>query len=36
DQEAEQLATTQTQFFLNVVTNAQNYLQPPVESDDKV
>ncbi|STY60987.1 Alkanal monooxygenase alpha chain [Mannheimia haemolytica] len=36
DQEAEQLATTQTQSFLNVVTNAQNYLQPPVESDDKV
>lgn len=36
DQEAEQLATTQTQFFLNVVTNAQQNLQPPVESDDKV
>lgn len=36
DQEAEKLATTQTQFFLNVVTNAQQNLQPPVENDDAV
>lgn len=36
DEEAAQLATTQTQFFLNVVTNAQQNLQPPLESDDKV
>lgn len=36
DQEAERLATTQTQFFLNVVTNAQQNLQPPLESDEAV
>ncbi|MFB6349768.1 LLM class flavin-dependent oxidoreductase [Moraxella sp. ZJ142] len=34
DEEAESLATTQSQFYLNVVTNAQNKLQPPAKSDD--
>lgn len=29
-QEAEQLATTQQQFFLNVVRGSQQLLQPPV------
>lgn len=33
DAEAQQLVTTQTQFFLNVVTNAQQNLQPPMASD---
>ncbi|OOH88597.1 luciferase [Pasteurellaceae bacterium 15-036681] len=36
DELAEQLATTQTQFFLNVVTNAQQNLQPPMASKDDV
>ncbi|OOF58062.1 LLM class flavin-dependent oxidoreductase [Rodentibacter myodis] len=36
DKEARQLATTQTQFFLNVVTNAQQNLQPPLSSDNEV
>lgn len=36
DEEAKQLATTQTQFFLNVVSNAQQGLQPPLPSDDDV
>ena len=36
DAEATQLATSQTQFFLNVVTNAQQNLQPPLASDDEV
>lgn len=34
DKEARHLATSQTMFFLNVVTNAQQNLQPPVENDD--
>lgn len=34
DEEAKSLATSQTMFFLNVVTNAQQNLQPPVENDD--
>lgn len=34
--EAEQLATTQTQFFMNVVTNGQQPLQPPLENNDAV
>lgn len=33
-QEAESLATSQTQFFINVVTNARQNLQPAVESDE--
>ncbi|WP_109078894.1 LLM class flavin-dependent oxidoreductase [Aggregatibacter kilianii] len=36
DVEATRLATTQTQFFLNVVTNAQQNLQPPLASDAEV
>ncbi|OBW94461.1 LLM class flavin-dependent oxidoreductase [Gallibacterium anatis] len=36
DEEAQHLATTQTQFFLNVVTNDQQKLQPPVTSDDEI
>lgn len=36
DEEAARLATTQTQFFLNVVTNAQQNLQPPMASDNEV
>lgn len=34
DAEAASLATTQTQFFLNIVTNAQQQLQPPVASEE--
>ena len=34
DEEARKLATTQTQFFLNVVTNAQQNLQPPTENEE--
>ena len=36
DEEAAMLATTQTQFFLNVVTNAQQDLQPPVADEEAV
>ena len=36
DEQARQLATTQTMFFLNVVTNAQQALQPPKASNDDV
>ncbi len=36
DEEAKSLATTQTQFFINVVTNAQQKLQPPMSSNEKV
>lgn len=36
DEEAESLATSQTQFFLNVVTDTQQSLQPPVANDDEV
>ena len=36
DKEARQLATTQTLFFLNVVTNAQQNLQPPMASEEDV
>ena len=36
DKEAKQLATTQTLFFLNVVTNAQQNLQPPLASEEDV
>ena len=36
DKEAKQLATTQTLFFLNVVTNAQQNLQPPMASEEDV
>ena len=36
DEEAARLATTQTRFFLNVVTNAQQNLQPPLASDEDV
>ena len=36
DKEARQLATTQTLFFLNVVTNAQQNLQPPMASEADV
>ena len=36
DDEAQMLATTQTQFFLNVVTNAQQNLQPPVANVDEL
>lgn len=36
DEEAKHLATTQTQFFLNVVTSAQQKLQPPLASDEEV
>lgn len=36
DEEAQTLATTQTQFFLNVVTNAQQKIQPPVSSNEEV
>ena len=36
DDEAQMLATTQTQFFLNVVTNAQQNLQPPVANVNEV
>lgn len=34
DDEAKYLATTQTQFFLNVVTHAQQNMQPPVASEE--
>lgn len=34
--EAENLATTQQQFFLNVVRGSQQLLQPPVEDMDKI
>ena len=36
DKEAKQLATTQTLFFLSVVTNAQQNLQPPMASEEDV
>ena len=36
DNEARQLATTQTLFFLNVVTNAQQNLQPPLASEEDI
>lgn len=36
DAEAQSLATTQTQFFINVVTNAQQNLQPPMANDAEV
>ncbi|QIW15064.1 luciferase [Pasteurellaceae bacterium RH1A] len=36
DEEAQKLATTTTQFFLNVVTNAQEPLKPPVASNDEI
>jgi len=36
DDEAQMLATTQTQFFLNVVTNAQQNLQPPAANVNEV
>lgn len=36
DEEAKRLATSQTQFFMNVVTNGQQKLQPPVASDEEV
>ena len=36
DKEAKQLATTQTLFFLNIVTNAQQNLQPPMASEEDV
>ena len=36
DDEAQMLATTQTQFFLNVVTSAQQNLQPPVTNVNEV
>lgn len=36
DERARELATTQTQFFINVVTNAQKNLQPPKASNDEV
>ncbi|WP_373741078.1 LLM class flavin-dependent oxidoreductase [Neisseria sp.] len=34
DEEAQHLATSQQQFFLNVVRNSRQALQPPVESMD--
>ncbi|ROV54858.1 LLM class flavin-dependent oxidoreductase [Neisseria chenwenguii] len=34
DEEARRLATTQTQFFLNVITNAQQDLQPPLPDEN--
>lgn len=36
DEQAISLATTQTRFFLNVVTGMQEPLQPPVASDDEI
>ncbi|MFW2176286.1 MULTISPECIES: LLM class flavin-dependent oxidoreductase [unclassified Moraxella] len=36
DDEAKMLATTQTQFFLNVVTNAQQAMQPPMANAEDV
>lgn len=36
DEEARLLATTQTQFFLNVVTHAQQKLQPPTVSEESI
>lgn len=36
DEQAQHLATTQTQFFLNVVTSAQQKMQPPLASDEEV
>lgn len=36
DEEAKSLVTTQTQFFINVVTNAQQNLQPPLADDEEV
>ncbi len=36
DEEAEYLATSQKQFFLNVVRNARQPLQPPVSSMDGI
>lgn len=36
DEEAKFLATTQTQFFLNVVTHAQQKLQPPLASEERL
>lgn len=36
DEEAKRLATTQTQFFLNVVTNARQKLQPPVADEEDI
>ncbi|PJG84266.1 LLM class flavin-dependent oxidoreductase [Conservatibacter flavescens] len=36
DEEARKLATSQTQFFLNVVTHAQQNLQPPTENEDVI
>ncbi|MBF0902729.1 MAG: MsnO8 family LLM class oxidoreductase, partial [Campylobacter concisus] len=36
DEIAKSLATTQTQFFLNVVTGEKEYLQPPKKDNDEV
>jgi hypothetical protein len=36
DELAKSLATTQTQFFLNVVTGVREYLQPPKHDNDEV
>ena len=36
DELAKSLATTQTQFFLNVVTGGKEYLQPPKKDNDEV
>lgn len=36
DQKAQKLATSQTQTFLNIITNSHQGLQPPKESDDEV
>uniref|UniRef100_UPI000CD9CC79 LLM class flavin-dependent oxidoreductase n=1 Tax=Campylobacter concisus TaxID=199 RepID=UPI000CD9CC79 len=36
DELAKSLATTQTQFFLNVVTGEKEYLQPPKKDNDEV
>ena len=36
DELAKSLATTQTQFFLNVVTGVREYLQPPKRDNDEV
>lgn len=36
NEEAVSLATTQTQFFLNVVTNTQQNLQPPLKDNNEV
>ncbi|MGX7112222.1 LLM class flavin-dependent oxidoreductase [Gemella cuniculi] len=36
DEEAKKLSTTQLQSFLNIVTNEQKGLQPPVQSEEAV